>query len=193
MNRHKRTRSDYLDKIADGSVDVRAQDANGLEMKYGDGNTTDGWSIVRHEGAGVELDLKLKHRGGSVYDAISVDADGTVHYNVAEGTAAGSTTRAEWNFDFVATTLAAGGDEAFAFKLMVDRDPTAAVNLVEYIPGDNPAGSFQNSVNYGFIDADLATAGTQNYGFARWPVRRGAASLRRHEACRGKQNRGARG
>ena len=70
------------------------------------------------------------------------------------------------NFDFAATTLTAGNDEAFTFKLMVDRDPTAAVNLVEYTPGDNPARFFQNSVNSGFIDTDLATAGAQYYGFA---------------------------
>jgi hypothetical protein len=41
-------RPDYLDKGVDVSVDARAQDPNGLEMRYGDGNTTDGFSIVRH-------------------------------------------------------------------------------------------------------------------------------------------------
>ncbi len=110
--------------------------------------------------------LRVARRGNSDSDAVSIDADGTAHYAVAEGTAAGSTTWAEWNFDFAATTLTAGNDEAFTFKLMVDRDPTAAVNLVEYTPGDNPARFFQNSVNSGFIDTDLATAGAQYYGFA---------------------------
>jgi hypothetical protein len=164
-------RPDYVDRFF-GAVDGRASDDRNMDgvdeqMSYGNGNPTGGFSIVRHEGAGAELALKIKQRGGADYAPVSTDADGTAHYHVPEGAQPGSPNRAAWNFDFAGTILAAGDDAALTFKLFVDLDPTEAVNLVAYAPNDNPANPYstQNSGNYAFIDVDPLTQGLQNYGF----------------------------
>lgn len=167
------SRADWLDTTFNGVVDIRAQ-ASPAEMLYGDGNPVDDWTIVRHEGAGVEVALKVKHRGGDEYAEASTSAgnDGvSAVYQVATGTAAGSATRAEWNFDYAFTELAAGADESLSYEVLVDLDPTSAVAQVA-LPLTNEYGApygDQNSFNYGFIasqiDIDPDTAGVQAYQF----------------------------
>jgi hypothetical protein len=157
-------RPDYIFKSF-GAVDARAIDTDG-DTLFGDGNTTTGYNIVRHEGAGIELALKVKHRGGADYAVESHDADGTAHYTVLAGLQPGTTNRGEWNFDFAGTVLAAGDDDEFDFRVFVDIDASEeGVNFVEFTPGDNPVHlySTQNSVNYAFIDSDPLTDGHQAY------------------------------
>jgi hypothetical protein len=174
---HGIKRADYIDRTLSGTVDERASrdgpDADALhdEMLYGGGNTNAGWNLVRHEGAGAELALNIKHRGEANYAAHHQDADGTTHYYVKEGSQSGNPNRAEWNFDFAGTKLTAADNDTITFKLFVDLDPTAGVNYVEYAPTDNPASAYsmQNSGNYAFlrngIDVDPATPGIQPYAF----------------------------
>ena len=143
-------------------------------MYYGDGNTIDDWNVVRHEGAQVELGLKVKHRGGDEYAEASIDADGVAHYVVANGTQPGNPNRAEWNFDFAATDYSA--DQDFTYKLEFDIDPGEGVEWVTLYSSEAPLDSalgdgstFQNSSNIAFyrlfIDADPETDGIQPYAF----------------------------
>jgi hypothetical protein len=165
-------RPDYLDRDMDGVVDPLAR--NGGEMYYGSGNTIDDWNIVRHEGAQVELALKIKHRGGDEYDEAFVDADGIAHYEVNGGSQIGVPNRAEWNFDFAATDYSPDGD--FRYKVEIDIDPSEDVDWLTVYSSANPldtdlgsGATFQNSSNYAFysalIDTDPDAAGVQPYAF----------------------------
>lgn len=165
-------RPDYLDVSYNGVVDAAARDGN--EMFYGDGNTIDDWNIVRHEGAGVELALKVKHRGGDEYAESSIDANGIAHYRVLDGSQPGNPNRAEWNFDFAATDFSP--DDDFTYTLELDIDPGAGEQWVTLYSSAAPldtdfgnGATFQNSTNIAFyrtlIDADPNTAGIQPYAF----------------------------
>ena len=165
-------RPDYVDANLDGVIDLLAQ--NGGEMFYGSGNTIDDWNIVRHEGAQVELALKVKHRQGDEYAEAYVDDDGVAHYEVLEGPQPGNPARAEWNYDFAATDYSADDDFTYTFEL--DFDPGEGVQWVTLFssaaPGDTDLGgdaTFQNSGNVAFylaaMDSDPDTAGVQPYAF----------------------------
>lgn len=168
-------RGDYIDRAYSALIDPAAsRDANnnGVDesMFYGSGNPNDDWNVVRHEGAGVELGLKIKHRGGDEYAEGSIDADGTAHYTVVTGPQPGVPNRAEWNFDYAGTITPAGADGAITFKLEIDIDPTEGVNYIE-LPTATFAGvpGVQDSSNYAFyrslVDIDPATDGVQPYAF----------------------------
>jgi hypothetical protein len=80
-------------------------------MFYGTGNSNDGFNIVRHEGAGVELALKAKEFGPNGGDYGASDRqliDGVLHYYVDAGASPDNAGRADWSFDYAATVLAAG-------------------------------------------------------------------------------------
>jgi hypothetical protein len=168
-------RPDYIDRSYNSLIDpLASRDANnnGVDesMFYGNGNPNDDWNVVRHEGAGVELGLKVKHRGGDEYPEGAIGADGVAHYTVLTGPQPGVANRAEWNFDYAATITPAGQDEAISFKLEIDLDPGAGVDFVE-IPTDSFTGvpGVQGSQNYAFfgalVDSDPATDGIQPYTF----------------------------
>ncbi|MFN3388638.1 MAG: hypothetical protein ACK40O_06860 [Allosphingosinicella sp.] len=165
-------RPDWLDTTFNGNIDPLARD--GGEMYYGDGNTIDDWNIVRHEGAGVELGLKIKHRGGDEYAEGLIDANGIAHYHVLSGTQPGNPGRAEWNFDFAATDFSP--DDDFTYTLELDFDPGEGVQWVTLYssaaPLDTSMGdgsTFQNSSNIAFyrnfIDSDPNVDGIQPYAF----------------------------
>jgi hypothetical protein len=141
-------------------------------MYYGAGNPTDDWTIVRHEGAQVELALKVKHRGGDEYPEASIGPDGVAKYTVLAGGMPGNPNRAEWNFDFAATDFSA--DTNFTYTLEFDIDPTEGEEWITLyssaLPLDTDFGSgstFQNSTNIAFyrnaIDIDPNTPGIQPY------------------------------
>jgi hypothetical protein len=164
-------REDYLDTSYNGVVDPLARTAAN-KMYYGNGNPTDDWTIVRHEGAQVELALKVKHRGGDEYPESSIGPDGTATYQVLPGLQPGSPNRAEWNFDFAATDYSP--DQDFTYTLEFDIDPGDGENWVTLYssaaPLDTATGSgstFQNSSNIAFyasqIDTDPNTPGIQPY------------------------------
>jgi hypothetical protein len=168
-------RPDYLDRSYNALIDPLARDpASPNNMYYGNGNPADDWNVVRHEGAQVELGLKIKHRGGDEYAEASIDPDGTAHYNVLAGPSPSNAGRAEWNFDFAATDYSP--DDDFTYLLELDLDPGEGVQWATLYssaaPLDSDLGSgstFQNSSNVAFyrngMDVDPSTPGIQPYAF----------------------------
>jgi hypothetical protein len=171
-------RPDWTDRDYNAVIDPAASrdsnaDAIDDQMYYGAGNPNDDWNVIRHEGAGVELGLKIKHRGGDEYPEGTIDPNGVAHYYVMAGPSPSASNRAEWNFDFAATRLASGQDETFTYKLEIDLDPgpgetwytvySSAAPLDSYVD----ANTFQNSSNYAFyssmIDTNPGMAGIQPY------------------------------
>ena len=183
-------RADYIESTMSGTVDARAQDAAEGDMLFGDSNTADGYAIVSHLGAGVELAVKAKERGGKDYDGALGD-DGLVHYAVDGGLQPGTNNRAAWNIDFAMTSGIGANDETsdeFVFRLLVDVDKSEATDFreIDLTRGgtginDNPLSDYseQNSTNFGFgflytqIDNDPDVEGIQAYDFgeARFDVR----------------------
>jgi len=165
-------RPDYLDTNLNADIDPLARD--GGEMYYGDGNTIDDWNVVRHEGAQVELGLKVKHRGGDEYAEAFVDGNGVAHYVVNTGASPANINRAEWNFDFAGTDYSP--DDDFTYTVELDFDPGDGENWVTLYSSDAPldtsfgtGATFQNSSNVAFyrasMDTDPGTAGIQPYAF----------------------------
>jgi hypothetical protein len=165
-------RPDYIDRSYNALADPLARD--GTNMFYGTGNPADDWNVVRHEGAGVELALKVKHRGGDEYAESSIDPNGVAHYRVLDGPQTGNPARAEWNFDFAATDFSP--DDDFTYTLELDIDPGAGEQWVTLYSSAAPldtdfgnGATFQNSTNIAFyrtlIDSDPNTAGIQPYAF----------------------------
>lgn len=166
-------RPDYFDRAYDATIDPIARD--GGFMYYGTGNTIGDWNVLRHEGAELELGLKIKHRQGGEYDEAFVDGDGIAHYVVEAGPQPGQPNRAEWNFDFAASDYS--DDTDFTYQVEIDLDPGEGVEwLTVYSSGmpfdtdTGPSGdTFQNSSNYAFykafIDVDPGTDGVQPYAF----------------------------
>lgn len=163
-------RPDYNEQSYTSLVDPLARDGN--EMHYGDGNFIDDWNVIRHEGAGVEVAMKIKHRGGDEYVEWARDDDGTAHYYVLAGPSPTNAARAEWNFDFSATDFRAGDGNDFTYRLEFDIDPGAGVNMVTlFSSATHPllqhGASWQESSNVAFylagIDNDPETDGIQPY------------------------------
>ncbi|WP_353471242.1 hypothetical protein PVT71_07860 [Salipiger sp. H15] len=152
-------RSDYIETHF-GAVDARATEGGlGTEMIFGDGNSADGYAVTRHEGAGVELALKVKLRGVGDYDDshVSYAEDGSATFTVEAGPA--STDRMAWNVDWAATVTEAGDDDSFEFRLLLDVDGSEAEQFVDLAAATGneygTAPSLQNSWNYGFFDDAL--------------------------------------
>ncbi|WP_230533388.1 hypothetical protein [Microvirga roseola] len=172
-------RPDYIERSF-GKVDGIAsedRDNNGTDeqMYYGSGNSNDAFSIVRHEGAGVELALKAKEfgpNGGDYGPSNMTVVDGVAHYQVSTGASPGKADRADWSFDYAATVLPQGTDDALTFKLKIDADASEGVTLVE-IPTTIYSKLVQGSSNIGFgfiksqIDADPTQDGIQPYDFGQ--------------------------
>lgn len=169
-------RPDYVETTISGTVDSAAQDQSGGDMLFGNGNSTDGYAIVSHMGAGVELAVKAKERGGDDYTAVIDADDGLVHYLVESGLQAGSSNRGVWNIDFAFTSgVGAYNDETadeFDFILKLDTDRTEDADFFVFDPADipdNPDNAFseQNSWNPAFwpIDGDPLADGVQAYDF----------------------------
>ena len=136
---HGINRPDYIVTKLNASVDPFA--VNGTEMYYGDGNSPLNWSLVRHEGAGIETALKIHYRSGYDIPVHYVDADG-VHIVYAPeghqvkgvgGASADDDRRAAWSFDYAITTGLNGTGKTvddFEFRLLIDIDRTEDVNFV---------------------------------------------------------------
>ena len=170
---HGWDRPDYLDRSYNAMIDPLARDPlSPNNMYYGSGNPADDWNVVRHEGAQVELGLKIKHRFGDEYAEGPIGPDGVATYNVATGASPFAANRAEWNFDFAATDYSP--DQDFTYTLELDIDPGEGEQWVTLYssaaPLDTDLGggsTFQNSSNIVFyaagIDVDPDTAGIQPY------------------------------
>jgi hypothetical protein len=183
------------------TLDDSAQDpAHPGTMIAGSGIPATAFGIAHNPSAdtGIELGLAVHHRSGAPADAAvqSTDNydDGVLHYQVAAGADPGNANRAEWNFDYSVATGVDGQPthlSDFNFKLLVDVDPTANTNYLEFtmssggastagvhwtdqyghtIVDDEGIGNLvaQNSENFGFgmfRDSDPVTPGAQNYNF----------------------------
>jgi hypothetical protein len=170
---HGWSRPDYVDRSYDAVIDPLAR-KTATSMYYGNGNPVDDWNVVRHEGAQIELGLKVKHRGGDEYQEYSIGPDGVATYHVATGTDPAHSARAEWNFDFAATDYSP--DHNFTYLVELDVDPGAGVMwstvYSSAAPDDTKFGTgetFQNSTNVAFyaagIDTNPGMAGIQPYAF----------------------------
>ena len=129
-------RPDYLDKAMSGKIDASAVKGTN-ELFVGSGNTADGFNIVRHEGAGIELALKAKVRQGADYTPSDTNNDGIIEYKVGAGAQDGNANRAKWSFDFaVATGLnKQNADKTvndYKFKAFVDIDPTEKTSYLVF-------------------------------------------------------------
>jgi len=124
------------------ALDDSAQDpAHPGTMIAGSGIPATAFGIAHNSGAdaGIELGLAIHHRSGPSANAAiqSTDNydDGVLHYQVAHGADPGNAGRAEWNFDWSVATGVDGQSthlSDFAFKLLIDTDPSANTNYLEF-------------------------------------------------------------
>jgi hypothetical protein len=159
-----------------GTLDESSFDTKGTpttaddEMFFGDGNLPTNYNITVDDKADIELGLKVHFRQGPDITPISVDGDGTAHYEVPAGTQPGNPARAAWNFDFSVNTGLDGSTNTldnFDFRIIISSgDGEQGVFDLNHLgPGNTPwgtlAGGFadedgtnpqlsQNSVNLGF-------------------------------------------
>jgi hypothetical protein len=80
------------------------------DLWFGTGNPNTGWNLT--DKGNLEVGLKVIHRQGADYTPTASGRNGEQDYTVAAGLQTGSTTRAEWNFNYVINTAAgvAAGD-----------------------------------------------------------------------------------
>jgi len=189
-------------RTAATTLDASAIGTDG-KMFVGNGNPVTGFQTVRADSIGLELALKAKDRSAGN----STVADNV--YTVATGsTGTGAAERAKWNVDF---SIAADTDHngsarnAYAYKLLVDVDPTVNTRFLELdaltYAGDNNFHTVsgvsqlntaavanaveQNSFNFAFsrfrqVFDDPATSGvTETYAFGngRFDVKLQAVDL----------------
>jgi hypothetical protein len=123
-----------------GTLDVSSYDTHGDadpsndEMFFGDGNLPTNYNITIDDKADVELGLKIHYRTGDDITPISVEADGTAHYEVPAGTqvadpahnvSSDAPNRAAWNFDFSVNTGIDGSTNTlddFDFRIILSDD-----------------------------------------------------------------------
>lgn len=171
-------------------LDAAAQDPGQSpgNMYAGTGLNAANFGTVRNEDAGIELGLKVHHRGsggGPTYVSNDDYSDGVLHFEVQDGAAiASGAPKAEWSFDFSILTGLNGettdlGD--FTFKLLYDVDPSAATSYKTVILEAEATPQAAGQSGYQWRDADTnvvyiaddegngnVTQNSQNYGFAQY-------------------------
>lgn len=85
-----------------GTIGQPATTPDGTQMWFGSGNLPTNYNLT--ENGSLDTGLKIHHRGGADYLPVSGGPNGEQVYNVQSGTQAGSPSRAEWNFDYAATS-----------------------------------------------------------------------------------------
>lgn len=156
--------SAYVSHASGAEVDLAGQHSAGeLWYAYDNGAVSGvsaaGFTIGRHEGAGVELGLKVKGVDGAAIAPATVDADGTAHYSVPAGGVPGGGSMAQWDIDFSALAGLNGRVsetlDTYAFTLRIDTDPTAGVAYRDFtLSGDAATGIFNWNNGAGGIIAD---------------------------------------
>jgi hypothetical protein len=148
----------------------------------GSGNLPTNYNTSVDAKTDIELGLKIHYRQGDDILPTSVDADGTAHYVVPDGTqvidpAHGVTSaapnRAAWNFDFSVNTGLDGSTktlDAFDFRIIIKSGDgeTGTFDLQHLGPGNTP---WVNSpATGGFTDDDgpnpQLSQNSVNLGFA---------------------------
>ena len=120
-----------------GTLDPSSYDTKGTvataddEMWFGDGNLPTNYNISVDSKTDIELGLKIHYRQGNDITPDTVDADGTAHYTVPDGTqvvdpdhgvTSPNPARAAWNFDFSVNTGLDGSTKTLAdfdFRIMI--------------------------------------------------------------------------
>jgi hypothetical protein len=166
----------------DAVLDEAAQKPSTNDMIAGSGIPADHFGIVRHEGEGIELGLKVHKRFDSPSEILESDpnnyADGELHFTVDAGPGNPPTnTRAEWNFDFsIATGLNGASTDLddFTFKLLYDVDKSVGTDFRTLVlePGGLGSSGHQwrdQGTGFVFIADDAGnnnvTQNSENYGF----------------------------
>jgi hypothetical protein len=109
---------------------------NLTQMYFGNGNSPANYHINQNDTLGFQLDLKEHYRTGNDIAPTSVDADGTAHFTVPDGTqvvdaahgvGSANAGRAAWNFDYIVDTGLNGATTSlqdFTFKIVVTQNGT---------------------------------------------------------------------
>ena len=186
----------HVNATLDDSAQDPAQAPGNMYAGTGIPATAFGIAHNAGAGAGIELGLAVHHRSGPTAAVQSTDnyGDGELHFQVAAGADPANANRAEWNFDYSVATGVDGQPtnlDDFIFKLLVDVDPSANTNYLEFTMATGGIGTAnvhwldqyghvigddegvanlvaQNSENYGFgflRDSDPVAPGAQNYNF----------------------------
>ncbi|HYC45777.1 MAG TPA: hypothetical protein VED01_09865 [Burkholderiales bacterium] len=173
--------------FVNAEIDESAQKPATETMIAGNGIPATGFGIARAEEAGLELGLQVIYRNGPTVLSSDDYSDGVLEYTVNDGpqsTLNGSTSnaanRAAWNYEW---SIAGGlnGETTdltdFTIKLLIDGDPSAAIDYTELLLVHNPAiatGSSEFFWDAGlpvpFISDDAGidptvTQNSQNYAF----------------------------
>lgn len=155
-------------------------------MYAGSGLSAGEFGIARNEDAGIELGLKVHHRGsggGPVYVSSDDYDDGVLHFEVQDGPAvAPGAPKAEWSFDYSIVTGLNGettdlGD--FTFKLLYDVDPGTGTSYKTLTLEAEGTPQAAGQSGYQWRDADTntvfivddegnanVTQNSENYSFA---------------------------
>jgi hypothetical protein len=133
----------------------------------GSGNLPTNYNISVDDKTDIELGLKIHERQGPDILPVSVDPDGTAHYEVAAGYQAGrapSDTPANpndvsltWNFDFSVNTGLDGSSktlDAFDFRIVITSGDgeQGVFDLRHLAPGNTPWGNATNTAGFGDED-----------------------------------------
>jgi hypothetical protein len=141
-----------------GTLDPSSFDTKGTpttsddEMFFGDGNLPTNYNITVDDKADIELGLKVHYRQGNDILPVSVDADGTAHYVVPDGTqvvdpahgvSSANPARAAWNFDFSVNTGLEGSTNTlddFDFRIIITSGDgeQGVFDLNHLAPGNTP-------------------------------------------------------
>jgi VCBS repeat-containing protein/probable HAF family extracellular repeat protein len=155
--------------VADGTVDpsaTKASTGHPNEIISGSGIPASHFGLVEVTDAGIELGMQIIYRQGPVVTTTDNYDDGVLHFTVNEGaqsTANGSLSnnanRAAWNFDYsIATGLDGQSTDLsnYAFKLLVDVDPSSATNYhtLEMVGPGAP-----NATGYVWVDDSVSASG----------------------------------
>jgi hypothetical protein len=155
-----------------GTLDSSSYDDHGTattsddEMFFGDGNLPTNYNISVDTKTNIELGLKIHYRQGDDITPVSVDADGTAHYEVPAGTqvvdpahnvGSANSSRAAWNFDFSVNTGLNGSANTlddFDFRIIVQSgDGEVGVFDLQHLgPGNTPW--VDAALTGGFADED---------------------------------------
>jgi hypothetical protein len=141
-----------------GTLDQSSYDTKGTpttsddEMFFGDGNKPTNYNITVDDKTNIELGLKIHYRQGDDITPTSVDADGTAHYVVPDGTqvvdpahgvSSANPARAAWNFDFSVNTGLNGSTNTldnFDFRIIITSGDgeQGVFDLAHLGPGNTP-------------------------------------------------------
>jgi hypothetical protein len=122
----------------------------------GSGNLPTNFNISTDSKTGIELGLKIHEYRGADIIPTSVDADGTAHYTVPDGTSPLNAARAAWNFDFSVNSGTHNTLDNFDFRITIKSGDgeVGTFDLQHLAPGNTPW--LNASLTAGFGDEDGA-------------------------------------